>query len=149
MPLWKYPARKLGGNETNIYPEADEIGRQVSVARGWVRQEIAQLRNDIEARILKLCDLREQLIKERDEVIHNALVGSVAALKDFDPKEVLSENHLSFIVTNIDLNFFELKEDYAVRVPDHEKPSALKNPLSLYQCLLDDEPKGEEDFTAL
>ena len=149
LPIWKYPARKLGGNETNIYPEADEIGGQISLARGWVRQEIAQLRNDIEARILKLCDLREQLIKERDEVLYNALVGSVAALKDFDPKEVLSENHLSFIITNIDLNFFEPKEDYAVRVPDYEKPSPLKNPLSLYQCLLDDEPKGEEDSTAL
>jgi hypothetical protein len=150
LPLWKFPPRKLGGNERNIYPEADEIGGQIAEARRWVRQEITQLRNDLEARIIKLCDLREQLIRERDEVLYNALVGSVAALEDFDPDEILLENHLSSIVTNIDLNFFEVSDAYdSVRVPDHSKPLPLKTPLSLYQCLLDDAPSGEEENTAL
>lgn len=150
LPLWKFPPRKLGGNERNIYPEADEIGGQIAEARRWVRQEITQLRNDLEARIIKLCDLREQLIRERDEVLYNALVGSVAALEDFDPNEILLENHLSSIVTNIDLNFFEVSDAYdSVRVPDHSKPLPLKTPLSLYQCLLDDAPSGEEENTAL
>ena len=149
LPLWKFPPRKLGGNETNIYPEADEIGGQTANARRWVRQEISQLRNDLEARIIKICDLREQLIIERDEVLYNALVGSVAALEDFDPEEVLEENHLSYIVTNIDLNFFEKREDSETRTADLSKPLPLKTPLSLYQCLLDDEPSGEEDNTAL
>ena len=149
LPLWKFPPRKLGGNETNIYPEADEIGGQIAEARRWVRQEISQLRNDLEARIIKICDLREQLIRERDEVLYNALVGSVAALEDFDPEEVLEENHLSYIVTNIDLNFFEKQQDSETRTADLSKPLPLKTPLSLYQCLLDDEPSGEEDNTAL
>ena len=149
LPLWKYPPRKLGGNETNIYPEADEIGGQISHARRWVRQEIAQLRNDLEARIIKMCDLREQLIIERDQILYNALVGSVAVLEDFDPEEVLEENHLSYIVTNIDLNFFEKREGSSVRTPDLTKPLPLKTPVSIYQCLLDDTPSGEEEHTAL
>ena len=150
LPLWKFPPRKLGGNERNIYPEADEIGGQIAEARRWIGQEITQLRNDLEARIIKLCDLREQLIRERDEVLYNALVGSVAALEDFDPDEILLENHLSSIVANIDLNFFEVNDAYdSVRVPDHSKPLPLKTPLSIYQCLLDDAPSGEEENTAL
>lgn len=149
LPLWKYPPRKLGGSDVNIFPEADEIGGQIAESRRWVRQEISQLRNDLEARIIKLCDLREQLIRERDEVLYNALSGSVAALEDFDPTEVLDENHLSFIVTNIDLNFFEVKGGSEVRVPDLTKPLPIKSPLTLYQCLLDDEPSGEEENTAL
>ena len=147
--MWKFPPRKLGGSEKNIYPEADEIGGQISIARRWVRQEISQLRNDLEARIIKLCDLREQLIIERDIILYNTLVGSVAALEEFDPEEILKENHLSYIITNIDLNFFQRVEGSQVIVPDHTKPLPLKTPLSLYQCLLDDVPDGEEDNTAL
>lgn len=149
LPLWKYSPRKLGSGETNIFPEADEIGGQVSKARGWIRQEIAQLRNDLEARILKLCDLREQLMKERDVILYNTLAGSVATLEEFDKKELLADNHLSYIITNIDLNFFNVKEGYPKRVPDLDNPLPLKNPLSLYQCLLDDVPNGEEDNTAV
>ena len=149
LPLWKFPPRKLGGSEKNIYPEADEIGGQISIARRWVRQEISQLRNDLEARIIKLCDLREQLIIERDIILYNTLVGSVAALEEFDPDEILKENHLSYIVTNIDLNFFHRLEGSDSMVPDHTKPLPLKTPLSIYQCLLDDVPDGEEENTAL
>lgn len=152
IPLWKYPPRKLGGSEKNIFPEADEIGGQVALARGWLSQEIKQLRNDLEARIIKLCDLREQLIKERDETLVRALAGSVAVLEDYDDKGYLAENHLSNIVTNIDLNFYKPSEREGTLVPDFSRPigvDGVRSPLTLYQCLLDDTPSGEEEWTAL
>ena len=143
LPLWKFPPRKLGGNETNIYPQADEIGGQIAEARRWVRQEITQLRNDLEARIIKICDLREQLIIEKEtKKLYNALVGSVAALEDFDPEEVLEENHLSYIVTNIDLNFFEKQKDSETRTADLSKPLPLKNAF-ITLPMFDDEPSGK------
>ena len=83
LPLWKYPPRKLGGDNVNIFPKADEVGGQIHEARKWITQEINQLRNSIEHRIIKLCDLREQLFIERDDIIYNALAGSVAILEDF------------------------------------------------------------------
>jgi len=152
IPLWKYPPRKLGGSEKNIFPEADEVGGQVALARGWLSQEIKQLRNDLEARIIKLCDLREQLVNERDQILVKALAGSVAVLEEYDSEGHLAENHLSNIVTNIDLNFFQPSEREGVLVPDFTKPigvDGVRSPLTLYQCLLDDTPTGEEEWTAL
>jgi hypothetical protein len=155
LPLWKYPARRLGGRNQNIYPRADEIGGVISHARKWVTQEIAHLRNNIESRILKLCDLREQLLLEQDDILFNALSGTVADLKPYDPKVQLEELHLSHIVTNIDLNFFEARDidpDFVgppdPQVPDFTKPKD-RGIDPYYKSLLDDAPNDEEKNTAL
>ena len=167
LPLWKYGARRLGGKNKSIYPRADQIGGVISNARKWVTQEIATLRNDIEARILKLCDLREQLMRERDDILVNAISGTALDLPPFDPKNQLEELHLSHIVTNIDLNFFEAKDLEGNTEPQGEDTSEL-NPVDkkstrvpnfdaprergsepYYKCLLDDVETGEEDNTAL
>jgi hypothetical protein len=149
LPLWKYPPRKLGSNEANIFPEADQIGSQIRKVKKVFAQEISHLRNNLEARILKLCDLREQLIRERDELLVNALSGSVVVLEDFDPSIMLESDHLSHIVTNIDLEFYNPLERDGVIVPDFNSHKGIRPPTTLYQCLLDDAPTKEEDFTAL
>jgi hypothetical protein len=150
LPLWKYPPRKLGSAEANIWPEANDIGGQVYHARRWLTQEVSTLRNNLEARIIKLADLHEQLVIERDDILFRALSGSAAEVKDFDPKSQLLENHLSAIVTNIDLNFFKAQEGReGAPVPDFTQPIRVQSPLKLYQCLLEDAPTGEELWTAL
>ena len=162
LPIWKYGPRRLGGRNQNIYPRADEIGGVISHARKWVTQEIAHLRNNIEARIIKLCDFREQLLLERDDILFNALSGSTAKLKPYNPDKQLDELHLSHIVTNIDLNYFHAKDisedvDLQVQqgvdqvsniVPDFSRPRD-RGADPYYKCLLDDVPTGEEDNTAI
>ena len=170
LPIWKYTPRRLGGRNQNIYPRADEIGGVISHARKWVTQEIAHLRNNIEARIIKLCDLREQLLLEQDDILFNALSGTVAGLGKYDPKIQLDELHLSNIVTNIDLNFFDAKdlegepdegldspptpagnnrvEIVSNLVPDFSKPKD-RGIEPYYKSLLDDAPNDEEKNTAL
>ena len=163
LPLWKYEPRRLGDRNQSIYPKADEIGGVIYHARKWVTQEIAHLRNNIEARIIKLCDLREQLLLERDDILFNALSGTIAGLKPYNPDEQLEELHLSHIVTNIDLNYFEARDlgdeelvgppaptevdRVSSYVPDFSKPRLRADPH--YKSLLDDVDTGEEDNTAL
>jgi hypothetical protein len=150
LPLWKYPPRKLGSNEANIFPEADEIGGQIGIVKRAFAQELSHLRANLEAKIIKLCDLREQLIIERDEVLASLLSGTTISVYDeFDPKLSLSENHLSNIVTNIDLQYHKTLNREGVPVPDFSQPILVRSPLSVYQCLLDDAPTGEEEFTTL
>ena len=165
LPIWKFPPRRLGGQK-NIYPRADEIGGVISHARKWVTQEISHLRNNIEARIIKLCDLREQLMIERDDTLYNALSGTAAELKPYNSDLQLDELHLSHIVTNIDLNYFEPlvsdeeAEDNENRseqvsqvtneVPDFSKPiDRSKDEEPYYISLLEDVNTGEDDNTAL
>ena len=165
LPLLKYHGWKLGGSNKSIYPRADQIGGVVYHARKWATQEISHLRNNLEARIIKLCDLREQLMMERDDLLFNALSGTASKLAPYDPNKQLDEVHLSHIVTNIDLNFFEAMdqeqidqiegppaphpvERVAVSVPDLSKPRD-RGPEPYYKSLLDDADTGEEDNTAL
>ena len=164
LPLWKYEPRRLGGRNKSIYPRADEIGGVISHARKWVTQEISHLRNNLEARIIKLCDLREQLMMERDDILFNALSGTTAKLKPYDPKSQLDELHLSHIVTNIDLNYFEAKDTEEGNTEEGNTQSQISNTSNrvpdfsrlrdrgvdpYYKCLLDDAPTGEEDNRAL
>lgn len=158
LPLWKFPPRRLGGKK-NIYPRADQIGGVIYHARKWATQEISHLRNNLEARIIKLCDLREQLMLERDDLLFNALSGTATSLAPYDPNKQLDEIHLSHIVTNIDLNFFEAKDQdvttapnsvdrVSTNVPDLSRPRD-RGPEPYYKSLLEDVDTGEEDNTAL
>ena len=169
LPVLKFPGWRLGGSNKSIYPRADQIGGVIYHARKWATQEISHLRNSLEARIIKLCDLREQLMLERDDILFNALSGTTAKLAPYDPNKQLDEVHLSHIVTNIDLNFFEAMDQeqipgssdtvadppapstvdrVASSVPDFSKPRD-RGPEPYYKSLLDDVDTGEEDNTAL
>jgi len=52
--------------------------------RGWANQEIKERLQDIEWRVVKLMDLREQLTRERDEVLQQAFGGALPGLPGFD-----------------------------------------------------------------
>ena len=79
----------------------------------------------------------------------NALAGSIAVLDDYDPSLMLESDHLSHIVTNIDLEYYNALDRDGEIVPDFNNPKGIRPPTTLYQCLLDDAPTGEEDNTAL
>lgn len=143
--LWKDPKRKLE-QKGSIWDsdEANQVGQRVLSARGWATQEIKELRNDLEARIIKLCDLREQLLKERGEIIITALGGTLPSL-EYNPEHYLAQSHLSNIVSVFDQDFFETDSEGVI---DFSRPKPYVN--KTYQAVLvEDTHTGEEKYTAL
>jgi len=142
--FWKEPKRKQE-TQSSIWDSesTDEIGGKVLASREWISQEIKELRNDLEARILKLCDLREQLMKERSEIIVRAVGGSVPSL-EYNPEHDFVEHNLSQIVSVLDRDFFEIDSEGKV---DFSKPREFIT--KTFPTLLEDAPTGEEKHTAL
>lgn len=142
LPLWRYPPRKLGNNITYV-SESAEMTPVINAAREWVSQEIRTKRNDLEARILKLADLREQLLIERDEILPTAVGGVISDLPYGDDFAVSFS--LSTVVNSIDQIFYPLNSDGDY---DFAHPRAsTSNPT--YPVLLEDAPTGEENWTGI
>lgn len=85
-----YPARQGGRTSAGAF-DSDTVVRTMHQIRHWANQEIKERLQDLEWRIVKLADLREQLIQERDEVLVQAFGGALTgpgSLDDvrFDPK---------------------------------------------------------------
>lgn len=142
LPLWRYPPRKFGNNITYV-TESAEMTPAIRQARDWSNREIRYLRNNLEARILKLCDLREQLLLERDEILPQAIGGTVPGIA-FDPDVFAVTHHSSGIVRQIDDVFYPIQEDGYYDIENPREP--VPNPP--YPVLLEDAPTGEEDWTA-
>jgi hypothetical protein len=142
LPLWRYPPRKFGNNITYV-SESAEMTPVINAAREWLSQEIRTKRNDLEARIIKQCDLREQLIKERDEILPQAVGGVIPGIPFGDNFAI--SFHVSSIVKSIDEIFYPLQEDgtYDFLTP---RETANNPP---YPVLLEDATTGEEDWSGL
>tara|TARA_Y100000591_G_C21809357_1_gene686955 strand:- start:810 stop:1673 length:864 start_codon:yes stop_codon:yes gene_type:complete len=143
--VWRDPARKLGDKGTLWDDDSTKlVGDRIIAARSWIQQEIKELRNDLEARIIKLCDLREQLLIERNEIVVSAIGGTTPGTT-FDTEAFLSDLHLSHIVFALDTDFYETKEDGTA---DFTKPRQGRGTKE-FPNLLEDAPSGEEKYTAL
>lgn len=144
LPLWRYPYRKLGKKVSYWGLYGHTVGSKIESSKTWLTQEIKELRNDLEARIIKLCDLREQLLIERDEILIGA-VGDAVPMLPYDTQDFSLENHLFSVITFIDRVFYQNGEN---GLPDRASPreDSIERP---FPTLLGDAPTGEEDFTAI
>lgn len=142
LPLWRYPPRKFG-NEISYVTESAEMAPVIRQSRDWASREIRGLRNNLEARIIKLCDLREQLLIERDETLPQAIGGAAEGL-DFDPDVFAVTHHTSSIFRQIDDVYYPVLDDGAYDFA-HPRASGINPP---YPVLLEDAPTGEESWTA-
>ena len=137
----KYPWRRFGGQTSDDNLNA-ALAARVDHARRWCQQAIFEKRNNIEAKIIKLMDLREQLRMERDEVLGQAVGGTTLSggpipdSNDFHP-----DFHLSNIVADIDRVIWQEAENGGV------DPTRLSDSRFDYVTILDDEP--DEENTAL
>jgi len=145
LPLWRYPPRRFG-NAVSYTQQSADMTRTVHAMRGWVTQEIRTLRNDLEARIIKLCDLREQLTIERDELLPQAVGGAVPGLQWTDNGEYAITHNVSAIVDQIDTAFYPDTLNDGSR--DFSRPRQT-GPNPAQPMLLDDAPNGEEAWTAI
>lgn len=144
LNLWRYIPRKTGDKKSPWSDYGIEIGSKTESAKGWISQEIKELRNDLEARIIKLCDLREQLMKERFDLIQEAVGGTVPLFK-LDTANYSEEHHLFSVINFMDSVFYNT--DSSQR-PNRQSPreDVRGRP---YPTLLGDADTGEEDFTAI
>jgi hypothetical protein len=139
--LQTFDWRRLGGRRSL---DDRDVGDLVDLSRRWATQAIKYKRNDLEARILKLCDLREQLVAELNQIawmvsdvlpVTSASYAGGAAL---DQRLTVTQ-----IVNSIDRIWYDFSEE---NVPDFT--TASKN-LGAYPNLMSDLPGGVEDNTAV
>lgn len=121
----------------------------VNLTRRWLGQTIAHRTHDLEARIIKLCDLREQLQQEIEQI--TAALGGVADVgTDFDPDLFDIDYSLSAIVTQIDSVFYQVDPDGVPQVGTIAATASPNlggpvNPLYLY--FMQDIPLEEDNTT--
>ena len=120
LPNLKYLPRRLGGQEV-IWPVARQVVSANDSMRSWMRQEIREKRNNIEARILKQFDLREQLLREKNEVIASAVGGTISDIPFLQNYHAAS-NRIQVLIQGLDEQFYAadpsgvLQEDVAQTV---------------------------------
>jgi len=123
LPIIRYPCWKIGKEEF-YWDKGADLYHAVKSAKGWITQEIKERRNDLESRIIKLCDLREQLMLEREEVLLGA-VGDVFPSLLFNSELQSESHHLSQIVNKIDRIFHpEFNDKGQIDFNKPRKPSS-------------------------
>lgn len=99
-----YSARLGGRNDRGLY-DSDSIVKTMHKIRNWANQGIKERLQDMEWRIIKLADLREQLIQERDQVLRASFGGYLEGLEDDFDDDVFMRGHL---VQNLIQDLYEL-----------------------------------------
>lgn len=134
------PARQ-GGRLSPGQWDSDTIIKSMHQIRSWANQDIKERVQEIEARIIKLCDLGEQLKKERDEVLVQAFGGVLPGLNTFDENRFEGNMRVQVIVQDFYELLYETDDSGTVtafRANDkvgllpftyEDKPSELRFPL--------------------
>ncbi|NBY13163.1 MAG: hypothetical protein EBQ76_00010, partial [Betaproteobacteria bacterium] len=107
MQTYNLSARKGGRNNL----EDTDMVLFMSQSRRWVRQEIAYKRDNIEARIIKLCDLREQLEAELDDLMRAAGDALTGMPETFNPERYDPVLTVAQSVAIIDSIWYDVAED--------------------------------------
>lgn len=139
LVIKKYLPARIGGRK---HVEDSQVATRVDAGRRWIRQEIKTKREEIEHRILKLCDLREQLLNEINAMTM-AVAGVVPEVPSLDEDRFDKELSVAHVVAAIDSIFYNLSED---GTPNFGSENTAE--LGKYPFLLSDISPDEDD-TAL
>lgn len=102
---------KMAGRYFDQGSAGSKIAIRLDFGRRWVAQNISEL-GRLEGRIMKIMDLREQLITERDTLIQQAVGGSVPDFPEpADPNRYATNLSLPKIVSEMDRVFYVLDEN--------------------------------------
>ena len=104
------PARQGGRVDRGSY-DSDTVVRYMHQMRSWANQAIKERVQDMEARIIKLCDLREQLTKERDEVLMQAFGGALTGVATFDETRFTPSLRVQCLVQDMYETLYQTDED--------------------------------------
>jgi hypothetical protein len=124
--LVRYAPRRLGGRQA-LNTEHAVIARLFEIARTWCNQEIKEKLQRMEHKIIKLCDLREQLEKERDVVLQQAFGGLIDGLGLFDSEIFAATLRTQSVIADIDAGLFQTLTDGTpiLNAVDEAKVSAV------------------------
>ena len=137
------------GRSIDLGSANQTIAIKMDFARRWTAQAIQEKRNLMEQRVLKLLDLREQLLQERNDILIQSIGGSVDVFPEIpDPGQYHREMHLTRIVSQIDSVFY-VKTDgvpdlNSVNLGTGDDPDGL----ALYDTLFPDDPDDDIFSTA-
>ena len=106
LNVLKYTPARTDGQDAHD----SNMSSSVSRSRKWVGQVIDERVHSLESRIIKLCDLREQLEQER-ELLVSTLGGTVDGVPSLDPDVYDLDQTLSKIVSKIDAIFYITNAD--------------------------------------
>ena len=107
LNIKKYVPARVGG-QRNL--EDSKVFGIVSQTRRVYNQSIRYKRNDLEWRIIKLCDLREQLLIELEE-LSLAASGEVVALSSRDEAQFENVLGTAALIASIDRVFYPTSDD--------------------------------------
>lgn len=139
LALKKYTAARVGGRKQLMDAR---VGIAVAWGRRWVNKEIRNKRNNIEARIIKMCDLREQLEHEVEDILA-AIGGASSGIPDLNEERMDPSLRATRIVAEIDSVFYQLDGN---GVPQFDQEN--REELAKYPSLMSD-ISPDEDNTAL
>ena len=88
VPLDGYYPKRQGGRTSPGAYDHDSVVRTMRQIREWNNQTIKERIQDIGWRIIKLCDLREQLTRERDDMLWQAFGGALTCLAPLDDSRI-------------------------------------------------------------
>jgi len=132
IPLRKYLPGRIGGRK-DIDADAEAVVNFITALRKPVLQEIRRKRNDIEACIIKLCDLREQLTQEQSAILVQAFGGLSDSSIGFDEARFAHVLRVPRITQLLDEIFFSVDSDGVV---DFETTNTTE--IAKYSNLLQD-----------
>lgn len=156
--LLKYDVNRVGGRR-ELNNEGD--ASQIALARRWVEPEIRYKRNALEERIIKLCDLREQLLDEVDAItcaVAETMGLTTVYSPEDEPGPAFSRgSSVAAIVGRFDGIVWTLDEDlteeglptYAQSVATDNFNTDPETGLDSHIHIMSDAENGEEDGTAL
>lgn len=142
VPLARYLPNRVGARY-DASDATDVVAFQVAEVRKWCNQEIKNRIQELEHRIIKLADLREQLLIERDEVLVGAHGGTLFDLPEYDVEFFVEDLLVQNIISQIDSSIFETTGDGRVKSLSTPDPGKVTRYESFY---LD---KGVEVFLML
>jgi len=106
LPILKYPPLRIG-NRKETGTDEEVFVNYLTFARRPFSQEIREKVHNIESRILKLCDLSEQLKHERDVILAQAFGGLLDVSFEFNPERFADGLRIPKIIDAIDDLFYE------------------------------------------
>lgn len=144
LPTFIRSPYNLIGRYIDLSDASSSIAIRTDAMRRWTAQSISEL-GRLEHTIRKLCDLREQLRQERDEVLVQAVGGTVPDLDLPDPTRFSRAMHLSRIVSEMDAVWYEVTDSgqpdlSTVKVGTGDNPQGISNFDTLFNNPEDTDP---------
>lgn len=139
-------------NQAGRYFDASDAGskiwNKIDQAKRWTRQALQEMAR-LENMIMRLADLREQLLREQDEILVQAVGGTVPGLPLPGSSRFATNVHVSRIVSEMDSAFYKKDANGApiftqIERGTGEQPAGI----SLYDGLLDN-PPGADPWSSL